>query len=120
MKLVAAKDFANVKALGLTVDPKSDGFLHEGHVQKGYRFNIGNTEIYDDLTENEKGIITRLVYQSKVAVIDRKGNEAVIAKIDREVRAAAAVAKASEPALSLEERIAAAVALALKPAKAGA
>jgi|SRR5208283_3422939 len=119
MKLVAKKDFANVKALGLTVDKKNDGFVHENVVHKGYRFAIGKPDIFDDLTENDKVIIVRLVSQAQVAVFDDDKNKAAVAKIDAEVKAENAAATAA-PTVSFEERIAAAVALALKGQKAAA
>lgn len=118
MKIVAKKDFANVKQIGLTVNSKSDGFVHANHIHKGYRFEIGKGEIYEDLTENDKGIITRLVYQAQVAVLDNDKNKAIIAKIDAEVKAQAEADNLAPKPVSLAEAVAAAVANALKPAKA--
>ena len=124
MKLVARKDFANVPALGLKLNEKTEGFIHENHVHKGHRFEVGSTDIFDDLKETEKVIVAQLMV-SKSAVINNDSNKHVIAKIDAEAKIERAAEKSAseKAATSLPELIAAAVATALasvgviKPAK---
>ncbi len=92
MKLVAIKDFANVRALGLTVPETAEGFKHAGHVHKGHRFAIGTTEIYDDLKAVEKENVGQLLH-ARCAILDDKDNEKLIAKLDAEVAKERAAAK---------------------------
>lgn len=120
MKFVARKHFANVLPLGpLVIDEKSPGFQHAGHVHKGYRFNIGTTEIFADMTGPQKQLVGSLL-ESKCAVIDDTGegkpnqNKATIAKIDAEVKAEAVAASKVVAPLSQAEQIALGVASALK------
>jgi len=82
MKLVTKRDFANVPRLGLTIDPKVPGFKHPNHVHKGYRFEIGTAEKFDDLSDDDKKLVAELmVSQATVAAADT----AEVAKIDAEV-----------------------------------
>jgi hypothetical protein len=93
MKLVALKDFANVKRLGL--DAKEAGLTHELHVHKGLRFAIGKTEVFKELSEEQKGVVTELL-TSGSAVVDNKDNADIIARIDTEVKVAADAAEKAE------------------------
>jgi hypothetical protein len=95
MKLVAIRDFANVRALGLTVDPKSSGFKHTNHVHKGYRFEIGKGDIFNDLPTPDRTVISQLIV-SKAALIDNDANKPLIAKVDAEVKAQAAADVAAD------------------------
>ena len=93
MKLVAKKDFANVKSLGITVDKVSAGFKHEGIIHKGYRFAIGTGEFYTDLNTTEQEAAGTLIKHG-LAAIDNKENadNGVIPAIDKEVKAEAEIA----------------------------
>lgn len=105
MKLVAIKDFANVRALGLTIPEGEEGFKHAGHVHKGYRFSIGSTEIYDDLKAIEKENVGQLLH-ARCAILDDKDNAKVIAKLDAEVakeRAAAKKLAEAKPAATIAD-----------------
>ena len=102
MKFVAKKDFANAPALGLKLTEKTPGFVHELHVHKGHRFEVGSTDIFDDLKPNEKDVVAQLI-AGKSAVYDSTANKSVIAKIDAEVEAdAAAEDKRKEKAAAAE------------------
>jgi hypothetical protein len=90
MKLVALKSFSNVKRLGL--DPKEIKLQHDGHVHKGLRFTVGKSEVFKELDENQKGIVSELV-AAGAAVVDCKDNEDIIKRIDDEVKTDEAVAK---------------------------
>jgi len=109
MKLIAKKDFANVKSLGLK-DLKIPT-----HIPKGTRFSVGTTEIWDDLTEAEKRTVAQLV-TSKSVVEDNDANKAVVAKIDAEVKAEAVAAAQAVKAPTMPELVASAVAGALAEA----
>ena len=121
MKLIAAKHFANVKSLGLKLDPAHKLFQHEAHVPKGYRFSVGDAEAFDGLTEAEKVIVRQLVH-SRSVIFDTKENAAKVADLEKEVAAEIAFAKKQEKAESvgLQDLIASAVTAALgaAPAKA--
>ena len=119
MKFVAAKDFANVKSLNLTLDPKADNFVHELHVPKGHRFEVGTGETLElEPVQANKVLIAQLIV-SKSAVGDNEKNKPLIKKIDAEVAAANKAAAKQEKAQSLPELIAAAVAKALVEAGVG-
>lgn len=105
MKLVAIKDFANVRALGLTIPEETEGFKHGGHVHKGHRFTIGTTEIYDDLKAVEKENVGQLLH-ARCAIFDDKDNAKLIAKLDAEVakeRAAAKKLAEAKPAATVSD-----------------
>ena len=109
MKLVAIKDFANVKPLGMIIDSKSDGFVHANHVHTGYRFAVGKSDIFEDLTVPEQEIVAQLV-RSKSAIIENDKNKELIAKVDAGVKAQKKLDEAAKPARTLPEIIAEAVA----------
>ena len=86
MKLVAIRDLANVPKIGITVNPKSKGYKHPNQIHKGYRFTFGSSNVFDELTPDEKEVVALLV-TSNGAVID-DGSEtsiAAIAKIEAEI-----------------------------------
>jgi hypothetical protein len=89
MKLVAKKDFANVPVLGITIDPKTPGFVHSDHIHKGFRFSIGKSEDPKELSRPERTLIVSLV-SSESVVVDKPGNEKLIAEIDASAKADAA------------------------------
>ena len=86
MKLIATRDFANVKPLGL--DAVALKLAHENHIPKGTRFSVGSTEIFNDLRAAEKVTVAQLV-TSKSAIIVNAENAALVAKIETEVAAEA-------------------------------
>jgi hypothetical protein len=90
MKLVAIKNFSNVKRLGL--DPKEHKLQHDGHVHKGLRFSVGKTEVFKELSEDQKGIVSELIASGSV-VVDSPDNKDIITRIDDEVKADAEVAR---------------------------
>ena len=91
MKLVAIKNFANVKTLDL--DPKDHDLEHPLHIHKGCRFAVGKSEVFKELNETDKGTVTQL-FSSGSAVVDCDANKEIIAKIDGEVKAEEKAAKA--------------------------
>jgi ABC-type branched-subunit amino acid transport system ATPase component len=109
MKLVAIKDFANVKPLGLTIPETADGFVHANHVHTGFRFTIGKSEVFDDLTVPEQVTVAQLI-RSKSAIIENDKNKELIAKVDAQVKAQKKLDAATKPAKTLPEVIAEAVA----------
>lgn len=100
MKLVAIKNLANVKRLGL--DAKENKLQHPGHIHKGLRFAVGKTEVFKELTEEQKGVVSELISSGSV-VVDNKDNADIVSRIDDEVKVEARTAevlekKASAPA----------------------
>ena len=82
MKFVTKRDFSNAPLLGLTINPKSPGFKHPNHVHKGYRFEIGTAEHFEDLNDAEKNIVSQLV--ASLAVVEAS-DTAAVTKIDAEI-----------------------------------
>lgn len=78
MKLVAARDFANVKPLSIKQEP---GPLR-GHIAKGTRFEIGTAEKSEDLEPSDKEKVLRLYYAK--CIVEASDTKSV-AKIDAEV-----------------------------------
>jgi len=121
MKLVAKKDFFNVKNLSLNLDPKDTGKIDKFHVPKGFRFTIGTATVFKDLTQDQKVLVSQLMLSQCTVIDDEKSSESQsdIAKIDAEVaaeKAAAEKVKANTP-LSVPEQIALGVAQALAQIK---
>ena len=116
MKFVARKDFANVPSLKLPLTKSTPGFVHELHVHKGHRFEVGKAETLElEDNQSNKVIIAQLIV-SKSAVIDNEKNKPLIAKIDAEVAAERKQAESAKSMPSMPELIAAAVAGALAEA----
>jgi|ERR1700677_2288886 len=86
MKLIAIRDLANVPSIGITVDSKSPGFKHPKHIHKGYRFDFGSTDIYEDLSPEERKTVG-LLLDSKAVVVDdgSTGSKEAIAKVEAEI-----------------------------------
>ena len=93
MKLIAIRDLANVKPLGL--DAAVLKLAHENHIPKGTEFNIGRTEVFGDLTASEKVIVAQL-NASKSAIVVNAANDALVKKIKDEVAAETKLKKAIE------------------------
>jgi hypothetical protein len=92
MKLVAIKNFTNVKSLDL--DPKDAGLQHPLHIHKGCRFAVGKSEVFKELNETDKGIVTQL-FSSGSAVVDCDANKEIVARIDSEVKLEERASKAT-------------------------
>jgi hypothetical protein len=88
MKLVAIKDFANVKALDL--DANELKLANANHIPKGLRFSIGKTEVFKELNESQKEVVSKLVASASV-VVDCKDNADIVSRIDDEVKSSAKV-----------------------------
>jgi hypothetical protein len=119
MKLVARRDFANVPKLGLKLTDGTKGFVHAGHVHKGHRFEVGTSDIFEDLKVEDQATVAQLI-GSRCAVYDVDANKAVLAKIDAEVSEAARQSKSVNAAPSMAELIASAVSGAVAKALADA
>lgn len=98
MKFVAATDFSNVKKFGI----KTDKLKHPNHIHKGHEFTVGDSDILEQLGEEQKFIVGTLI-KHKLAILDVPENAARIEQVKKEVKAAeeadAARAKAA-PQLS--------------------
>lgn len=115
MKFVANKDFANVKSLGIKLEKP----LHERHVHKGARFEIGTAEKFEDLAKDDQVKVVALLSKGGAGMpcaVDASDEKAV-RKIDNEVKieqAQAAQAKAAAQPLTIESLTAAVTAAVLK------
>ena len=99
MKFVAANDFYNQPAFGITFtdeDKKDEFFRHEKHVHKGFRFAIGAPETPFDQLQPQQRELVGLCIKHKLAVIDDEANDklGIIGKIDKEAAAELKVRKA--------------------------
>ncbi len=124
MNFVARKQFANVKELGLKLDEKEKGFIHQEHVHKGARFSYGKEGVeYIDLPANEKQVIGQLLHSGCAVIDNTKDDQSVkaVAKIDAQVKAErkaeeAAEERARKAAVPIQDLIATAVATAVAQA----
>ena len=92
MKLIAKKDFINVPSLGVVLTEETPGFVNSNHIHTGHRFEIGRSEKFKELKQDEQDLITRLI-SSESVVVDNDANKTIIAKIDAEAKAAEAKTK---------------------------
>ena len=90
MKLVCASDFRNIAPDKIQIEDA----LHELHVHKGARFEIGGAAPFDKLQASDKRLVVEL--NSAGRIVSEDQTEAV-KKIDAEVAQAEKAALARQP-----------------------
>ena len=102
MKLIAIQPFYNSKVLGVTVDPKSKGFVDKDIIHRGCKFSIGAADLEKDLQDHQKRQLSELLRNGQVMFDNKENNEngrvdGLFKEIDAELNTARAVADKAAP-----------------------
>jgi hypothetical protein len=117
MKLIAIRDIANNKALGLKLTDSNGGLLpsvkHEDQVPKGLRFELGAEDLRNS-NDTDKNKILQLIGH-RAAIFDVKENEGDIKRILSEVALADKAEKAFSERQKAADQVSVAAVLAVLP-----
>jgi hypothetical protein len=117
MKLIAIRDIANNKALGLKLTDERGNLLpgvkHEEQVPKGYRFELGDSDLKNS-TDTDRSKILQLIGH-RAAIFDVPENKGDIDRILKEVAIADKAEKASAERQKASDQVSVAAILAALP-----